>query len=495
MSSNCVGRKESNYGRSNHRQGRICSFLPPWATDWCKKMRKDSIEAFSHVHGLEVVAPQPVPEGESPDPEQGRTSHGLIQTLDEAEGIADYFVKEKVDALILGCLDFGDKRSAAKVAEKLRLPVLLYATKEPSEVYEPSLIRVSDSYCGNLSMASGLYRRKIPFHYGGLFLPEEGAFGEALKTFIRAVAVVKGLRGARIGQFGVRPAAFETVGCNEAAMIAKFGQNIIPENLADIVNTAKSKADDDDAVQEILADIRSGYPVITVNEQHLLNAAKLEAAMVDFSTQHTLSGIAMSCWPTIRSSIGAVCNTFGRLTDKGIMTACETDVLGVLAMITSYQAAMGETVPHFVDWTIQHRENPDLLLAWHCGNAPASLAANRAEVALRSGSDMKGELGISDDFDSSAGQAQFQLKPGKVTFCRLAEYDNEWKMLITTGEVVPSDEVMGGTWAWVKVRDHDRLYRTLVEEGFIHHASMAYGDQIQALAMACKFLDVETVVV
>jgi len=73
-----------------------------------------------------------------------------------------------------------------------------------------------------------------------------------------------------------------------------------------------------------------------------------------------------------------------------------------------------------------------------------------------------------------AGLYQFQIRSGKVTFCRLQEYDNEWKMLITTGEIIPSDEELAGTWAWVEVADHHKLYRTLVEEGFVHHASMIH---------------------
>ncbi len=82
-----------------------------------------------------------------------------------------------------------------------------------------------------------------------------------------------------------------------------------------------------------------------------------------------------------------------------------------------------------------------------------------------------------------------------MTFCRLAEYDNAWKMLIAAGEIIPSDEVLAGTWSWVEVKDHDRLYRTLVEEGFVHHASMIHGDLTQPLLQVCKFLGIEAVVV
>jgi L-fucose isomerase-like protein len=107
---------------------------------------------------------------------------------------------------------------------------------------------------------------------------------------------------------------------------------------------------------------------------------------------------------------------------------------------------------------------------------------------------MKGEGDIPER-DPTAGLSQFQIKPGVVTFCRMAEYDDEWKMLIATGEIVPSDETLAGTWSWVQVKDHDTLYRTLVEEGFVHHASMIHGDQTGALLQACTFLGIEPVVV
>lgn len=473
-------------------------FVPSYRfgfNDWCQKMRDESIAAMEGVEGVDLVVPQPGPGEYDLDAERGYAPHGAVNTLNEAEVVADYFDRQGVDGLVLCPLDFGDERSAAKVAEKLQVPVLLYATKEPPAPEGPSMARVSDSYCGNLSMASALYRRKIPFYFAGIYFPDEPALAVEVETFARAVGVVKELTGARIGQVGVRPATFETVGYDEAAMIAKFGQNVIYANMSDIVDAARAYDDDDPQVQDIIADIRETVPTITVADDYLHKAARLERALVDFWEESGLSALAMQCWPSIGRMMGiSVCAVYGRMTQQHRLTACETDVLGALSMMANYGAALGQTVPHFVDWTIQHREDENKLLAWHCGNAPACLARDPEEVALRSRRDMEGALPV-EEGDPQAGLAQFQLQPGPVTFCRLAEYDGAWKMLIATGEIVPSDEVLAGTWAWVKVRDHEKLYRTLVEEGFVHHASMVHGDQRKALVEACKFLDVEPVVV
>ena len=426
--------------------------------------------------------PTKAPDGASVDAEKGYTPTGAVNTLDEAEAMAEYFQANKVDGVILCPLDFGDERSAAKIAEKLGVPVMLYATKEPPAMDNPGMGRVSDSYCGNLGMATALHRRHIEFHWGGIIFPDEPEFKAEVETFVQAVSVVKGLKGARLGQVGVRPGTFETVAYDEAQLIKKFGQNVIYTEISDIVRVAEGYADDDPEVVRIMGEIRSGVAKVAVADDYVLKAAKLELALTAFFKQNKLSAMGVQCWPSIGSLMGiSVCAIYGRLTGKHLFTACETDVVGGLAMLSTYYASMGTTVPHFIDWTIQHRDNPNWLMAWHCGNAPTSLAADPSKTALRSRMDMKGELPV-EEGNPTAGLFQFQIKPGVVTFCRLAEYDGEWEMLIAKGKVVPSDEELAGTWSWVEVKDHAKLYRTLVENGFIHHAAMVHGDQSKALS-------------
>jgi L-fucose isomerase-like protein len=476
------------------RLGFVPTYRFRW-TAWTERMRDQSLAAFARMPSLEIVAPRPASHDTGSDAETGRVPHGAVSNLDQAEAIADYFSRQRVDGLVICPLDFGDERSASKIAERLHVPVLLYATKEPPARDDASLERLSDSYCGTLSVAAGLHRRRIPFHYAGLFFPHEPGFAAEIDTFARAVAVVAGLTNARIGQVGLRPPTFETVAYDEIAMARKFGQSVIFADLADIVDEAQRQADDGPWVREVVENLQQNVTEVTVARDYLVKAAKLELALAEFWRRSRLSALAAQCWPTVSRLTGiSVCAVFGRLTERRMLTACEADVLGAVSMLASYRAALGETLPHFVDWTIQHREDPHRLLAWHCGNAPTCLARDPREVALRSRADMAGTLPVREG-DPLAGLFQFQLRPGRVTFCRLAEYDGAWKMLIAAGEIMPSEEKLAGTWAWVVVRDQPRLYRTLVEEGFIHHASMVHGDQTRALIEACKFLDIEPVVV
>ena len=172
------------------------------------------------------------------------------------------------------------------------------------------------------------------------------------------------------------------------------------------------------------------------------------------------------------------------------MTACEVDVYGALTMLVQNLATLKTVPPHFIDWTISTRKK-NVFLSWHCGNAPVSLACRPQGIAIHPHSILSKQLGK----ERSLGTAEFQLKPGVVTLCRLAEYDGEFKMLITKGEIVESPQKLRGSWSWVKVPDLDGLYRTLVEEGFTHHASQVHGDYAQSINDACRFLGIETVIV
>jgi L-fucose isomerase-like protein len=465
-------------------------------TNWCKRALKQSLQNLSKVRGLELVLPQAGPGDEPGGNANCCAEHGMVGNLDEAEAAADYLSAQKVDGLILCPLDFGDERAASKVAELLRVPVMLYATKEPPADDLPPLARKSDSYCGNLTIAAGLHHRGISFHFAGLFHPAESGLKNAAREFVRAVAAVKAVKGARVAQIGLRPEGFEAVSYSEVALASKFGINVIPANLGEITSRAHEYPDDSPKVLAVTEEIRGQYSTITISDTSLLTTAKLELALIAFWNRHGLSAQAMQCWgPAVRRSLGITpCVAFGRMTQNHRPCACEADILGALSMLLTHRAALGRSVPHLIDWTIQHREDPNKLLAWHCGNAPPCLARPGQTLALRSRRDMKGELPI-DDHDIFAGLGQFQLKPGPVTLCKLENYGDEWKMLITKGEAKSSDEVLSGTWSWVEVPDHQRLYRTLVEEGFIHHASLIHDDQTQALLLACKFLDIRPVVV
>lgn len=446
---------------------------------WAVNMRKRCIDIFSNIEGLELIVP-----------DEKVTKNGLVSDEKDADKVIQMFNKREIDGVIIGAMTFGDEISALKIASAFAdKPILLFGTKEPP--FTPEGKRLSDSFCGTLSISSGLHRRKIPFLFAGIVFPEEEEFKRAIENFVRTCAIVKGFIGARIGQVGPRPRPFETCIFNETALIERFRQTIIPIPLSEIFNMANSLSDDDPKVKNIIREIEGQTDTVSIKYEVLIKLAKLEVALNIFAEKNSLSAMAIQCWDAMQDVYGtASCLPMARLTDHGIMTACEVDVYGALTMLIQYLASLKKTPPHFIDWTIQHQGKENVFLAWHCGNAPPSLACKECARVVREHFIMeKTKPG------RACGTIEFQLKPGVVTICRLVEYDGEFKMLVTKGEIKQSTDNIRGSWSWVEVPNLKFLYRVLVEEGFIHHASMIHGDYTEAIMNACKLLGIEPILV
>jgi len=460
--------------------GFVPSHRVPFDERWAVEMRARTLKALSSIQGLEVVVP-----------DENLTQNGLVRDDEDAEKTVRLFKDEEIAGVIMGTMTFGDEISAVTVAASFpERPILLFGTKEGP--FTPEGGRRSDAFCGTLSISSGLHRRKIPFVFAGICFPEEQVFLEAVANFVRVCAITKGFRGAKIGLVGPRPDRFETCAFNEAAMIKQFGQRVVHVSLVDIFHEAEGLSDDNPSVQKILREMKKQADTSAISEESLKKIAKLEHVLKRFAEEKKLAGMGIQCWTAIQEMYGvSPCLAMGRLTDQGIMASCEVDIYGALTMLVQYLAALKKTPPHFIDWTIQHQEQENVFLAWHCGNAPPSLVCEGCQITVRHQSVLGDMLGP----ERSQGTGEFQLKPGLVTICRLVEYDGKFKMLITKGRIKESAQKLLGSWSWVEVPDLASLYGTLITEGFIHHASMIHGDYAQAIIDSCKFLGIETVVV
>ena len=468
--------------------GFVPAHREPFDEEWAIQMRKRCLDALSKVKELEIVVPN-----------EGQTRNGLVRDDADAGKTIDLFTEEGINGLMIGTMTFGDEVSALSIASAFSsLPVLLFGTKEGP--FKPDGGRRSDSFCGTLSISSGLVRRKIPFIFMGIVFPEEGIFLDSIRNFIRVCSIVNGFNGAKIGLVGPRPERFQTCIFSEDAVMKQFEQRVVPISLLDIVNRINMLKDDAPKVQKAIQEIREQADLTGLKEETLTKIAKLECVLRNFAEEKALSGLGVQCWTAMEEVYGiAPCYAMGRLTDRGIMTSCEVDIYGTLTMLIQYLASLRTTPPHFIDWTIQHQEKENVFLSWHCGNAPPSLACEGCKVTIKAHSIMdEAKHSITDEvlgMERTTGTAEFQLKPGDVTLCRLSEHDGKFKMLITKGEIMQTDQSLRGSWSWVEVPNLDSLYRTLVEEGFVHHASLVHGNYVRTIKDACKFLGIEPIVV
>jgi L-fucose isomerase-like protein len=439
--------------------------------EWAGQLRQRCLDVFTKIPGLEIIVPDEI-----------MTKGGFVRNNAEAEKVISYFRGKGIDGLITGTMTFGDEISTLSIASAFRdKPQLLFGTKEAE--LPPCGVRISDSFCGTLSISSGLNSRQIPFIFAGLIIPEEKEFQKYVSDFVRTCSVVKGFIGAKIGLVGPRPDAFETCIYNEDAMIKQFDQRVVPTGVPELLTRSNAVKKDDSALKNITKQMEAETDMSSMSAKQKEKLARLEFALKQFATDKELSAMAIQCYPAIEMLCGVVpCYVMGKITTAGLMASCEGDLYGSLAMLVQYKASLSTTPPHFMDWTLKHPEEKNTFLAWHCGNGPVCLSGEKGKIPVTChymGPDM--------------GTVEFQLKSGIVTLSSLQEDDGYFKMIVTKGKSVKLEGKMKGSWSWVKVPDLDNLYRTLITDGFVHHASLIHGDYTQAIADACEIMGIEVV--
>ena len=459
-------------------------FLPShrniFSRDWAIKMKERTLESLSKIKSIEIVTPT-----------SKMTSSGLIENENDAKKTIKLFSESKVDALLIGTMTFGEELPILSIAEVFKdKPIMLFGTKEGSFTEDGS--RNSDSFCGTLSISSGLYRRNITFLFLGIVFPEEKIFTDKVLSFAQTCSAIKGFVKTKVGLIGPRPYPFETCTINEANLVSKFGIRVVPISLLAISDEMDKVKDNEKKVRDIIDEVKSKADCSLIKDSRLIKLAKMEIVLLRYIMKEDLSSLALSCWPDIPSIINvSPCLVVSRLTERGIPTSCEADIHGALTMLIQYLMSFGDCVPHFIDWTIQSQVEENLFLSWHCGNAPMSLAKNGEKIIIRENSTSKVVYGE----ENTKGTVEFQLKGGEVSLNRLVEYNGKFKMLITNGKVEDKSMKLRGSWSWVKVNNLQELYKKLVVEGFVHHASMIYKNYSEPMIDFCEILDIEKIIV
>jgi len=459
------------------RIGFVPSHREPFNKEWAIDMRKRVINSIGkNVKNVELIYP-----------DEKLTDGGLVTFMEDAKKAIKLFKEKNIQGLIIGMVTFGEEIPNLLVAEAFdNIPIQVFGTKEGPFTDDGN--RKSDSFCGTISTASGLVRRNIKFDFSGIYFPEEEEFISDVRKFSKVVLANSGFIGMKIGELGPRPAPFETCAINEIDLINKFRIKVVPYTLlklkADIDNTK------DDDIKEIKKDIIKNYDSKLADDKVISKIAGLEYIMKKYAAEDNLSGFGVQCWTAMQEEIGiSPCLSMGRLTDSGIMCACEVDILGSITMVIQHLLTSKQSVPHFVDWTIQNQENDNVFLAWHCGNGPVSLKCKSCTPQINTHSILGWMIG----YDKSFGTAEFQLKEGIVTINRLVEVNGRFKMFSTIGEAIPDNRKLRGTWKWIKVKDLKKVYRTVIEEGFVHHASIIFGDMRKEMNTFCKFTGIDIV--
>lgn len=387
----------------------------------------------------------------------------------DADAVIERFRDAKVDGIVLINCNFGNEEIAGRIARTLGKPVLLWAPLD--DVFEPDGTRYTDSQCGVFGVSRQLQRLHVPFCYIENCRVSDPAFAEGLERFVRVACMVKNFTGLRVGQVGLRPKPFCSVIYNEGELMQKFGIQVIPINMAVIIDKFnRILREHEEELKRGAGILRERYEVDALSEPNLEKIWAFVLLYRELFAEYRLDVCASECWTSMQLGLDVMpCTSFSVLADEGYIIACETDLHAAISMALLSCASLGTGRPFLGEFTVRNPKDPDSELLWHCGPFAYSLKK-------------EGEMAKMVNM-----RQWFSLKDGAYTLARMDQDDGAYSLL--TGQCGTTEgPYTFGTYLWAKFQNLAAWERKLVEGPYIHHIAEVEGEYEEVMTEFCKFV-------
>jgi L-fucose isomerase-like protein len=275
---------------------------------------------------------------------------------------------------------------------------------------------------------------------------------------------------------GENPDGLDSCKLDRGALARRFGLDVVQVELADVFEAAK-RADSkqvDALEQDLMAKLDGLQDLDRAAARRTLSSY---LALRQLAEQQQLAGLAVRCWPEFFTELGcAACGAMSMLSDELTPCSCEADVNGTVTQLM-LQWLSGE--PAFGTDLVSVDTEEDVVVVWHCGLAPLSMAdpAVRPRATIHSNRRLPLLM-------------EFGLKPGRVTVARLSEATGGYRLVVGGGEMQQAPMSFSGTSGVLRFdRPAAKVLDTLLSEGLEHHVSLIYGDYEPSLLALAKMLD------
>lgn len=402
------------------------------------------------------------------------TGSSSIETREDGLKCAELFRqnRDRIDGIIVSLPNFGFEIgiiNAISVAD-LNVPILVQACDDENDKVDLDSRR--DAFCGKISVCNNLYQYGIPFT--DTTLHTYSIYSELLAKDINKFAgicrVVNGLRHARIGAIGARPAGFQTVRASEK-LLQKSGITVVPVDLSEILGAARKIEDTDVELLKKLEEIKCYAVVPKEYSDKLVLQAKFGVAVERWIEANQIDAVAVQCWDSLEQNYGcAACVTMSMLGEKLLPAACEVDIAGAVSMYALTLAAQGQSA--LLDWNNNFAEDRNKCVCTHCGNFPKSFVRNDLKLGTL------GVLGRTLGKVNTFGAVYGKVTKGDFTFFRISTDDTKGtiKAYLGTGEITDDPYGMDGCIAVTKVDNLQILMKHICRNGFEHHVAMVRND-------------------
>ena len=377
--------------------------------------------------------------------------------------------REEIDGVLVTLPNFGDERAIANVLRfaDLNVPVLIHAF--PDDPIKMDIPNRRDSFCGKMSACNNLHQYGIKYTLTSQHTmdPTSDEFMADLQRFVGICRVVKGMKTARMGMMGARPEAFKTVRFSEK-LLDQAGISVETLDLSEVYGRIERLSDDDAAVQAKLSDIRGYANTQDVPELSLMRMAKFGVVLDGWMEDNELDATAIQCWTSMEEYFGVVpCTLMSMSSNKLNPSACETDIVGALAML-ALQLASGKPSA-LVDWNNNYGDDPDKGVVFHCSNLPKDVFIDEIPVI-----DYQEIIAGTVGKDNTYGAVQGRIAERPFSYLRITTDDFTGKIRAYTGQGQFTNdpvETFGG-YGVVQVSRFQELLAHICENGYEHHVSI-----------------------
>ncbi len=406
------------------------------------------------------------------------TNHGAIESRDEAKACAALFRehRDRIDGILVTLPNFGDERAIADTIRLagLNVPVLVQATSD-----DPATMLIDnrrDAFCGKMSACNVLSQYGIAYSLTSVHTqrPESPGFRADLRQFAAVCRVAKGLRGARIGAIGARPAAFKTVRYSEK-LLERSGISVEPIDLSEIMGRIAKLSDSDSHVQTKLDAMMAYVDTSGVPDEALLKMAKLGLVMDRWMQEVDVTISAVQCWTSMEEYFGVVpCTVMSMLSNINLPSACEVDVMGTISMYALTLASQSPAA--LLDWNNNYGDDPDKAVCFHCSNLPLDFfEAPRMDYQEI----IAGTVGRDNTFGTIVGK----VKAGPMSFARFSSDDATGTIrgYVGEGHFTKDPLTTFGGAGVVQIDRLQPLLQHICRNGFEHHVAGSFSHVADAV--------------
>jgi L-fucose isomerase-like protein len=271
------------------------------------------------------------------------------------------------------------------------------------------------------------------------------------------------------------------VGVDEGEIQRRLGVSTVHLELGALLEAAEQASADEAATlaRDLMTRVGSTEGV---GASQISESFRLYLGMRRLIEEHNLDAYCVRCWPELRDHHQkTICLAHSLLSQSGIPSTCEVDLLAVLTAYVLSQLA-GE--PAYSCDVTGYLHAEDAIQLAHCGSAALSLAGDLTRVALRS--HMRTHTGVT---------VEFAFPPAVVTLAKLMRpLDGRLRMFVARGAVTETEPQVRGSVATVRPEPSAKAFLDLMlDQGVEHHIVLAYGDWARELSDYCRFTGIELV--